>query len=188
MLPMDRRAFRAPFFRAAERRSEHHSNRNSNAQPNRHVPDHHPGGRAQRRAQRRSQRNTQSRIFRFARHLLAPESCRQKKGKRDESKLAPRPDYFAASTTGGFGVLSPICRTFPSSSASGMPESVSNNAGTCAAILAMSAVILFIPDASPFPVETMVILSTFASGLASAFTISGMVENNLSITAAWLYS
>jgi hypothetical protein len=52
----------------------------------------------------------------------------------------------------------------------------------------MSPVILFIPEASPFPVETIVILSTFASGLASAFTISGMVANNRSITAAWLYS
>ena len=69
-----------------------------------------------------------------------------------------------------------------------MPESVSNSAGTCAAILVMSPVILFMPAASPFPVETMVILSTLASGAAKAFTISGMLANSLSITAAWLYS
>ena len=55
-----------------------------------------------------------------------------------------------------------------------MPESVSNSAGTCAAILVMSPVILFIPAASPLPVETIVILSTLASGLASARTTSGM--------------
>src|ERR1700678_997423 len=104
-------------------------------------------------------------------------------------RLSPhKHTYFATSTTGGFGVLSPICRTLPSNSESGMPESVSNNAGTCAAILAMSPVILFMPEASPFPVETMVILSTLASGLASAFTISGIAVNSRSITAAWLYS
>ena len=34
----------------------------------------------------------------------------------------------------------------------------------------------------------MVILSTFASGLASALTTSGMPVNSLSMTAAWLYS
>ena len=54
-----------------------------------------------------------------------------------------------------------------------MPLSVSNNAGTCAAIFVMSPVILFIPAASPLPVETIVILSTLASGAARAFTISG---------------
>src|SRR5579864_3318269 len=89
---------------------------------------------------------------------------------------------------GGFGALSPICRTLLSKSDSGMPESVSNSAGTCAAILVMSPVILFIPEASPLPVETMVILSTLASGAANAFTTSGMLANNRSITAAWLYS
>src|ERR1700722_3006923 len=85
-------------------------------------------------------------------------------------------------------VLSPICRTLPKSSASGIPDSVSNSAGTCAAILVMSPVILFIPEESPFPVDTMVILSTLASGAASALTISGIPANSLSITAAWLYS
>src|SRR5437660_4143604 len=49
-----------------------------------------------------------------------------------------------------------------------MPVSVSNNAGTWAAILVMSPVILFNPAASPLPVETTVILSTFATGLANA--------------------
>ena len=42
-----------------------------------------------------------------------------------------------------------------------MPESVSNKAGICAAICAMSPVILFMPAACPSPVETMVILSMF---------------------------
>ncbi len=45
-----------------------------------------------------------------------------------------------------------------------MPESASNSAGTCAAISAMSPVILLTPAECPLPVETMVILSTFASG------------------------
>ena len=60
-----------------------------------------------------------------------------------------------------------------------MPESVSNSAGICAAILVMSPVILFIPEASPSPVDTIVILSTLASGAASALTISGIPGNQL---------
>src|ERR1035441_4883402 len=56
-----------------------------------------------------------------------------------------------------------------------MPESASNNAGTCAAMVVMSPVILFIPAVSPLPVETMVILSTLASGAARALTISAEV-------------
>ena len=55
-----------------------------------------------------------------------------------------------------------------SRSAIGMPESASNSAGTCAAISVMSPVILCIPVEPPLPVETIVILSTFASGAASA--------------------
>src|SRR6058998_1308503 len=51
-----------------------------------------------------------------------------------------------------------------------MPESVSNRAGICAAILVRSPVILFIPAASPSPVDTIVILSTLASGAARART------------------
>ena len=35
-----------------------------------------------------------------------------------------------------------------------IPLSASNSAGTCAAILVISPVILFMPAASPFPVET----------------------------------
>src|SRR5438552_9843653 len=108
----------------------------------------------------------------------------------------PRKTYFPTpapllegdKASGGFGPLSPIVLTLANSSLMLMPDSVSNNAGTCAAILVISPVILFIPDASPLPVETIVILSTFASGLASAFTTSGMLVNSLSITAAWLYS
>src|SRR5271165_6782411 len=88
----------------------------------------------------------------------------------------------------GFGALSPIWRTLPSNSFSGMPESASNSAGTCAAMVVMSPVILFIPAVSPLPVETMVILSTLASGAARAFTMSGNPLINLSTTAAWLYS
>src|SRR5215470_3399933 len=88
----------------------------------------------------------------------------------------------------GFSALSPIWRTLPSISRMSMPESVSNSAGTCAAIFAMSPVILFIPAASPLPVEITVILSTFASGLASALTTSGKPVISLSATAAWLYS
>src|SRR5271157_1633933 len=94
----------------------------------------------------------------------------------------PSAYYFLS----GLGDLSPIWRTLPNSSVSGMPESVSNSAGTCAAILVMSPVILFIPAASPLPVDTMVILSTFANGEASALTTSGKPVSSLSRTAAWL--
>src|SRR5207249_2266469 len=41
-----------------------------------------------------------------------------------------------------------------------MPDSVSNRAGTCAAIFVMSPVTLLMPAASPFPVETIVILDS----------------------------
>src|SRR2546428_13464678 len=85
---------------------------------------------------------------------------------------APAPLLEGGKASGGFGPLSPIVLTLANSSLMLMPDSVSNNAGTCAAILVISPVILFIPDASPLPVETIVILSTFASGLAAAFTTS----------------
>ena len=52
---------------------------------------------------------------------------------------------FTCHCSAGFSALSPICRTLPSSSDICMPESVSNSAGTCAAILVMSPVILFMP-------------------------------------------
>src|SRR5439155_17321928 len=77
---------------------------------------------------------------------------------------APVPPLSAGGNTSGFGTLSPISRTFDSNSLMLMPDSVSNSAGTCAAILVMSPVTLLMPAASPFPVETIVILSTFASG------------------------
>src|SRR5881227_2276754 len=108
--------------------------------------------------------------------------------RRDGRGRPPLHELYAFGNSGGFGPLSPMALTLPNNSAIGMPESVSNRAGTCAAIFAMSPVILFIPAASPFPVETIVILSTFANGAANAFTISGMLANSLSITAAWLYS
>src|ERR1051326_6564725 len=64
---------------------------------------------------------------------------------------APRALPLAGSSTPGrsregFGVLSPICFTLEKSSAMLMPESASNNAGTCAAISAISPVILLMPD------------------------------------------
>ena len=69
-----------------------------------------------------------------------------------------------------------------------MPESASKSAGTCAAIFVMSPVILSTPAELPLPVDTTVILSTLLSGVASAATISGIVEKSLSMMAAWLYS
>src|SRR5438876_7328019 len=71
---------------------------------------------------------------------------------------APAPLLEGGKASGAFGPLSPIVLTLANSSLMLMPESVSKSAGTCAAILVMSPVILFIPDASPFPVETIVIL------------------------------
>ena len=59
-----------------------------------------------------------------------------------------------------------------------MPESDSNNAGTCAAIAAMSPVSLLAPAVVPLPVETIVILSTFASGLADT-TYQNQFQNAL---------
>src|SRR5581483_5621966 len=49
---------------------------------------------------------------------------------------------FAPPLSPGRGPLSPIWRTLPRSSDICMPERASNRAGTCAAILAMSPVIL----------------------------------------------
>src|SRR5258707_2349321 len=92
------------------------------------------------------------------------------------------------SSGAGFGVLSPICFTLENNSDMLIPESDSNNAGTCAAMAAMSPVILLAPAVVPLPVETIVILSTLASGAAMARTISGKLLINLSTTAAWLYS
>ena len=57
-----------------------------------------------------------------------------------------------------------------------------------AAMEAMSPVILLIPALSPLPVETIVILSTLASGEASARTTSGMMVMSLSTTAASFHS
>src|SRR5450631_987669 len=101
---------------------------------------------------------------------------------------APAPDvpyFFTASVaggsfSGGFGVLSPMPFTFDSRSVMLIPDRVSNSAGTWAAILVKSPVIVFIPVASPLPVETTVILSTLASGAAIARMISGMLVSSLS--------
>src|SRR5215472_4159657 len=84
----------------------------------------------------------------------------------------------------GLGALSPINRTLESRSEMLMPESDSNNAGTCAAISAISPVILLTPAEWPLPVETTVILSTLASGCAMARTTSGSPVISLSTTAA----
>src|SRR5438067_4523164 len=80
--------------------------------------------------------------------------------------------------------LSPIVFTRESSSDICIPLNASKSAGTCAAILAMSPVILCAPAASPSPVDTMVILSTCESGALIARTISGSCVMSLSTTAA----
>src|SRR5205085_11872646 len=69
-----------------------------------------------------------------------------------------------------------------------MPLSASKSAGTCAAILAMSPVILCAPAASPSPVDTIVILSICESGALIARTTSGSCVISLSTTAAWFHS
>src|SRR5262249_33265196 len=94
----------------------------------------------------------------------------------------------ASSSPDGLGALSPICRTFESRSVMLIPESDSNSAGTCAAICAMSPVILLAPADVPLPVDTIVILSTLESGCDMARTTSGSPVISLSTTAAWLYS
>jgi len=53
---------------------------------------------------------------------------------------------------------------FPSNSDSGIQESVSNSAGTCAPSWQLWRLICVHPGGSPFTVRTMVILSPFASG------------------------
>src|SRR5215510_11300917 len=88
----------------------------------------------------------------------------------------------------GLGVLSPIPFTLESNSGIDIPERASNSAGTCAAICAMSPVILLTPAEVPLPVDTTVILSTLASGCAIARTTSGMLVISLSTTAAWFHS
>src|SRR5713101_5619050 len=156
------------------------------------YPDAHVAGRgAHGRAERGSQGDGQAEcscavnflvhecLLRFFGRETLP-SCARLGRVRDPSPHAYLPS--------GFGDLSPIWRTLPNRSLSGMPDNVSNNAGICAAMVVMSPVILCMPAALPLPVETMVILSTLASGAARARTISGMLANSLSMTAAWLYS
>src|SRR6202140_1953793 len=87
---------------------------------------------------------------------------------------------LAGGSASGLGALSPMPRTLLSNSVILIPDNDSNNAGTCAAIFAKSPVILFIPVASPLPVETTVILSTLASGAAIALTTSGKLVSSLS--------
>src|SRR5205085_2736519 len=91
-------------------------------------------------------------------------------------------DYASGCLIGIFLSLffSPMVRTFDRSSDICMPDSASNSAGTCAAILAMSPVILFTPAAEPSPVETIVILSICESGADIARTISGSCVISLS--------
>src|SRR5208282_452447 len=85
-------------------------------------------------------------------------SCARLAGSKTRPHTAPHtphnylPVAGAGGSTSGFAVLSPMVRTFENRSVMLMPESVSNNAGTCAAILVMSPVILFMPAASPLPV------------------------------------
>src|SRR5215469_2330011 len=168
-----------------ERCPQCQADRDPNGEPRTHVSGHRP----KHRAQSGSQRDSPSCELAVAAHNFLQLRLALRGGAAEAGRphaSSPTPRYAFGNSD--FGALSPICRTLPSSSDSGIPESVSNNAGICAAILVMSPVILFIPAASPFPVETIVILSTFASGAASAFTTSGMLANNLSITAAWLYS
>src|SRR5260370_35613370 len=58
-----------------------------------------------------------------------------------------------------------------------MPLRASNNAGTCAAILVMSPVILFTPALLSLPVDTMVILSTLLKLLTNmADVVRAMAE------------
>src|SRR6266571_7274732 len=94
--------------------------------------------------------------------------------------LPPTPgalgSYLYAS---GLGFLSPIVWTLPSRSDIFIPDKVSNSAGIWAAIAARSPVILLMPAESPLPVDTIVILSTLASGEASARTTSGILVMSL---------
>src|SRR5438067_11047901 len=110
-----------------------------------------------------------------SRFSLAPARARRPRLHRESGARsthsyfpAPAPLLEGGKASGGFGPLSPIVLTLANNSLMLMPESVSKSAGTCAAILVMSPVILVIPDASPFPVEAMVILSPLAHGLAGA--------------------
>src|SRR6202795_2791889 len=110
------------------------------------------------------------------------------------ARIVANTNYFALSFPSGGGnrsewsTLSPIVLILPSKSDIFMPESASNNSGTCAAIWVRSPVILCMPAESPLPVETTVMWSILANGLASALTTSGNPVMSLSRTAAWLYS
>ena len=74
-------------FHPPERGAEPHPNRDPNSQPDGNVPGQNSGN----RPQRRSQRDAQSRILRFARHLLTPENRRLKVNNRGASpKPLPR--------------------------------------------------------------------------------------------------
>jgi hypothetical protein len=72
--------------------------------------------------------------------------------------------------------------TFANSSDIFIPLNDSNSAGICAAISVMSPVILH-PDVGPLPVDTIVILSMFASGTKTLSMISGKLVISLSTTS-----
>ena len=71
--------------------------------------------------------------------------------------------------------MSPICLTLESRSENCIPESVSNNAGICAAIAATSPVILLMPAALPLPVDKITIVSTGNGNSAGMNKITGDV-------------
>src|SRR5262249_33387848 len=117
-----------------------------------------------------------------ARSELVLSSSRRNDAYLPAALFLPAAGLF--SSPEGLGALSPIWRTLESRSLMLMPESDSNSAGTCAAICAMSPVILLAPADVPLPVDTMVILSTMDSGWAIARTRSGTLHITLSRTPA----
>src|SRR5262249_46600257 len=103
-----------------------------------------------------------------------------------------RDSPFGGSTSATRGVPDTASRrpgTRANRSLTFTPASASTSAGAWAMMLATSATTLWAPAPSwPFPVDTIVILSTLLSGSPIARTTSGRPERSLSMTAAWLYS
>src|SRR5438132_12193571 len=95
-----------------------------------------------------------------SRFSLAPARARRPRLHRESGARsthsyfpAPAPLLEGGKASGGFGPLSPIVLTLANSSLMLMPESDSKSAGSCAAIMVITPVHLFIPKAYTFWVD-----------------------------------
>jgi len=128
VLFVDFRTLRA--VRASKVASDYDSDGDADTQPGRNVA----GGGAQRSANAGTQTMPSATCIDGL--FIACLASQGWAGRPDARPPSDALRYFPLPS--GFSVLSPIWRTLPRSSDIGIPDNVSNKAGTCAAIFAMS--------------------------------------------------